>query len=587
MRTTTVILASAWLGVAAGLSEIALLFVAEHWMGRLVHSNPQNIWMAPLAYAALFTAISIVLSLSLFKRPALAHRLAVGQALFLGSLGALFLVQSLHSGAATLVALGFALQGSSLLLRWRIFPRIVWLTAAPLLLVALALGIGLNAARALDERRAMEAINARPKPAESPNVLLAVWDTVRAPNLSVYGYERATTPTLERLVERGVLFERATSPAPWTLTSHASMFTGALPREMTADWWRALDQDLPTLAELFSQHGYRTGGFVANVLWAGRDVDLDRGFARFEDYPIFSPGYFISSASLLKVWLNSNIVRRTLGLHETLGRKSAEQVNDDLLDWLDDNAERPYFAFLNYFDAHSPYLPPPPYDAAFAPRPNDRWPYKTEGDALTPSQLQAEIDAYDGAIAYVDDRFGRLLHELERRGQLRNTLVIVTSDHGEEFGEHGVFRHGNSLYDRSLHVPLLMSLAGRIPEGRRISTWVSTRDIGATVQQMAGLLNGPTLAGSTLERFWRANGDTSPPQPIVASVSEATGHPAWYPVAKGDMVASMDEPLKYIVSGDDAEEVYDLRADPGELHNLASTTPVDTMTRLRAAARAR
>ncbi len=204
-------------------------------------------------------------------------------------------------------------------------------------------------------------------------------------------------------------------------------------------------------------------------------------------------------------------------------------MNDEFLDWLDDNTDRPFFAFLNYFDAHSPYLPPPPYDAAFAPKPKDRWPYKTEGVALTPSQLQAEIDAYDGAIAYVDDRFGRLLQELERRGQLRNTLVIVTSDHGEEFGEHGVFRHGNSLYDQSLHVPLLMSLAGRIPEGGRISAWVSTRDVGATVQQMAGLLNGPILAGSSLERFWQAHGDTSQPQPIIASVSEATGHPVWYP----------------------------------------------------------
>jgi arylsulfatase A-like enzyme len=317
-------------------------------------------------------------------------------------------------------------------------------------------------------------------------------------------------------------------------------------------------------------------------------------------------------------------LRGPLGWYELIGRKPADQVRQRFLHWLDDVEEgRPFFAFLNLFDAHAPYLPPTPFDTAFArplPRENPMH-FDREGWEWTPARVQAEQNAYDGAIAYIDQQLGLLFDELSERGRLANTLVIVTSDHGEEFMEHGVMTHGNSLYAPALHVPLLLALPGRVPEGRRFDAPVSIRDLPATVCDLVGVR--ADFPGESLARFWtdgtaatdsarvaagngRVGGRVAPdragpptaasgasdvpmsdvaglPQsPIHADVSGRTFRPSHYPVSRGDMQSVIDGRWHYIRRGDGHEELYDMAGDPWERTDRLSAqrTVADSLARM-------
>ena len=228
----------------------------------------------------------------------------------------------------------------------------------------------------LKERR--EASRPLP-PGDSPNVLLIVLDTVRADRLSLYGYRRPTSPTLERLAKRGIRFDEARATAPWTLPSHASMFTGRWPHELDVDWYTPLGTKFPTLAEYLGSRGYATAGFVANVHYCSYEFGLDRGFTHYEDYVLepLTPlrmcclgdlalkgvahvGWTLSSSLGASPFLprKDSAFWRILA---TDPKKDAGSINREFLDWLSHRREpaRPFFAFLNYFDAHSPYLLPP------------------------------------------------------------------------------------------------------------------------------------------------------------------------------------------------------------------------------------
>jgi arylsulfatase A-like enzyme len=432
------------------------------------------------------------------------------------------------------------------------------------------------------ERRALAALT---PDEEKPNVLFIIWDTVRAASLSLYGYNRPTTPTLERLASESVVFDRAYAIAPWTLPSHASLFTGRAFHELSTDWLTPLDDEPVTLAELFARKGYATGGFVANYFYCSRESGLDRGFHRYDVYPSPSLAQFILGSSPARVFFNSWGARGAFGFTQKPGRKEASGVNAEFRRWLDRLDGKPFFAFLNYFDAHAPYLPPSPWDTMFGPILPSRDPSMREGRAFTERELQAEIDAYDGGIRSVDDHLALLLEDLERRGILDNTIVIVSSDHGEEFGEHGIFTHGNSLFERSLHVPLLIHFPARLP-GVRVRHWVSIRDVAATVAALARL--DPGLGGNSLERFWiadrpprsdslmaaAAGGAPTPADSrlaaaasraaltradtLLAQVSHARGHPPDYPVSKGDMQTVLSAPWQYIRGGDGEEHLFNL-----------------------------
>ncbi|MBK6308959.1 MAG: sulfatase-like hydrolase/transferase [Gemmatimonadetes bacterium] len=382
-----------------------------------------------------------------------------------------------------------------------------------------------------------------------------------------------------------MVFTHAYSTAPWTLPSHASMMTGRWMHEMSADWMVPLDSTYPTLAEALAAAGYRTGGFVANTDYASAEVGLDRGFGHFEDYTL-NASQVLRSSSLWRAIARIEPVRRVLGNYDNLGRRTAPDISSAFRRWRSRDSSRPYFAFLNYYDAHRPYLPPEEYATKFqtpgVPL-NTRY-RKENGSVPNPptAQIQGAIDAYDGAIAYLDEQIGELLRDMEQRGELRNTIVIIAADHGEEFFEHLLWDHGNSLYAPSVHVPLLVLAPGRVPAGVRVSSPVSVRSIPVTVTELLGLSSGPRFPGRSLRAAWS---DSIVGDSILLGVRQVQRQPERYPVSGGNLGAVVAGSTQYIRNfGNGAEELYDGAHDPMQRRNLA-TRPEwrGTRDRLRSA----
>jgi arylsulfatase A-like enzyme len=345
---------------------------------------------------------------------------------------------------------------------------------------------------------------------------------------------------------------------------------------MSAGYHTPLDDEHPTIAEVLSSRGYSTAGFVANLGYCGAATGLARGFVHYEDYPV-SIGQVASSATLTRTFANNFRLRRLLQNDQHMNRKSADMLNRDVLDWID-NQSRPFFIFVNYFDAHDPYLPPPPFDTRFGPgrqhgrhSPLHHWLYNRAlgHTGMDARAIQEEIDAYDGAIAYLDDRLNELFTALRDRSLWENTLVVITSDHGEEFGEHGVFEHSYSLYRPSVHVPLILSFPARAIPGTRVQTPVSLRDLPATILELTGIGSEAAFPGDSLTRYWTRQ-DSAGEIPLRSDLQYASGQPEWFPVSKGDMKSVLFDGRRYIRNGDGSEELYDFHADAWETRNLAS-----------------
>ena len=404
-----------------------------------------------------------------------------------------------------------------------------------------------------------------------PNVLLIVLDTQRADHLSSYGYGRPTSPHLDSLAAGGVLFERTFSPSSWTLTSHASFFTGRRLIEHGAgnDSIRILDDRFPTLAERLGAEGYATAGFVANVFWAARHTGLARGFTHYEDF------YGTPGDALQRMTLFRELQRFTewLGAIDIRGRKRAPHINAEFLRWVRRIDDRPFFAFLNYMDVHAPYLPVKGYEGRFGPvRPEFR-PTRLEvgnqaGRTISAEERAHRIDRYDESLLYLDFHVGRLLGELERQGILDSTIVIITADHGELFGEHGFLEHGKTLYRQETMVPLIIRYPARISGGIRVRSTVSATRLAATITDLAGLTEpvfpGPSLMAE-IERQ-----DSMRPGSVVTELgrTRVRGTPA----AKGWVRSLASDQWHFILLQSGEQELYNLEVDPEELKNLAETT---------------
>ncbi|HYO13713.1 MAG TPA: sulfatase-like hydrolase/transferase [Thermoanaerobaculia bacterium] len=353
--------------------------------------------------------------------------------------------------------------------------------------------------------------------APAPNLLLVTLDTVRADRLGCYGYAAAETPGLDRLAAGGLRFARASSPAPLTLPSHASLLSGLLPPHhgLRNNGAGSYPEGTATLATLLAEAGYRTGAFVGAFV-LDRRFGLARGFEVYDDEIERAPG--------------AGVVLEA----ERPGRQVVERA----LAWLGREDPRPFFLWVHLYDAHAPYEPPPAQRARHPGRP------------------------YDGEIAAVDEAVGRLLAELDRRGLGDRTVVAVAADHGEGLGEHGEQTHGLLLYETTLRVPLLLRVPG-VP-ARVVETPVSLVDLAPTLAGLLGrTLPAPaagTLDGRDLSAALRAGQEPAP-----AELYAETRYPAlfgWSPLA-----ALRRRDLKYIAAP--APELYDLRRDPGETTNLA------------------
>jgi arylsulfatase A-like enzyme len=341
--------------------------------------------------------------------------------------------------------------------------------------------------------------------AAPPNVLIVVLDTLRADHVSAYGYARQTTPHLDALARSGALFENAFTTAWWTPPAHASLFTGRYVFEHHADG-QPLGPEYPTLAEHFAANRYSTAAFIANTDQLTRAKRMDRGFQVWEDY--YSNAVDMGVRTVYGGLLLSEGPR--VGYYAMPGRKDAATVNAEFLGWLEATPNAPFFAFLNYFDVHDPYQPPAPYDRRFTDTPSrgDRLNHNIHtdlssvGKTLSPEQIEIEVAGYDGALAYLDSQLGALFDRLRTLGVLDSTVVIVTSDHGEQFGNHGLWGHGNSLYQDILHVPLIVRFPPSVPSGVRIPCAASLQAIPSTVLDIAGYKARSPFTGESLALRW-------------------------------------------------------------------------------------
>src|SRR6185295_8221902 len=210
---------------------------------------------------------------------------------------------------------------------------------------------------------------------------------------------------------------------------------------------------------------------VANTFWCGRNTGLDRGFVHYEDF------YGNVGDALARTVLGRTMYDEVLphvGVVDFPGRKHAADINARVLDWIDGVGDRPFFVFANYMDVHGPYIPPPSYEGRFGPKGPPRRANEIElgaidGGTRVPSAavLRAWIDRYDESLLYLDEQIGRLLDELARRGVLDNTIVVFTSDHGENWGEHELIYHGHSLYQEQIRIPLIVRYPARVAAGTR------------------------------------------------------------------------------------------------------------------------
>jgi arylsulfatase A-like enzyme len=407
------------------------------------------------------------------------------------------------------------------------------------------------------------------------NVLLIILDTVRAEDLSLYGYAVETTPALERFAQRGVVFENAFASAPWTLPSHAGMFTGYPAHQLSADYEAPLDDTRRTLAEALRDRGYATAGFAANLAYCAEWTGLNRGFVHYESHkPSF--GYLVASSQFASRLVLS--LRRRLGSRDAgFVQVTAPEINDAFLTWLDDRGDRPFFVFLNYLDAHDPYHASEPFLRRFAPGALPSEELKWGRSNYSKAAIRSFRASYNASIAYLDHHLEALFDDLARRNLLDNTLVIVTSDHGEHFGEHGLLQHANSLYLPLLRVPFLMFGPKGVERGLRVEEPVSLLDLPATIARITGTPD--KFPGSPLDRFWTDAEDAR--SPILAELRPNRFSRPRDPIQRGPMKSFIAGRFHYIRNGDGAEEVYDWRADPGELNNVIAEMPQDSLRLLR------
>lgn len=556
------LLISLWWGVLTGLGEGYLpnTYIWRDLMRAGVEIEP-----------LLFLGAALVL-IALKRRRALNH-LDLTQATFLFSGLTLFaclsrspfaspvIIELLTTiTAASLLAFLWLLRGP-FLVRWQ--KR----TLPVLLLLALWCIVGFPLKQRIHERRALAKLPAASSAA--PNVLVIVVDTLRADHLSTYGYARPTSPHLTQLAAQGTLFENAIAPSSWTLPVHASLLTGLYPEQHHVDSdGSLLGWDYPVLGDEFLARGYRTAAFSANTLLFCRRRGFGRGFIHFEDD-------FQSLASSFAQTFYGDLIKHLLFQLELkqdlFGRRSAQQINRHALRWID-SSHRPFFVFLNYLDVHDPYRPPEPYLHRYTTmknpgsRASEHWDWF---EHLTPQQRQGAVDAYDGAINYVDDQIQQLMGQLQRRGLARNTLVVVTSDHGESFGEHGLMTHGNALYRELIHVPLIFWAPGRIPAGRRIDVPLSLTSLPATLLEEVGENLHPHFPQASLARLWNGEGQPTLPDPI-SQLAQLNWNPT-FPDYYGAMDSITTAHWHYITGGKFGDQLFPCCADEPEQLNLAGT----------------
>jgi len=474
-----------------------------------------------------------------------------------------------------------------------------------------------------------------------PNVILIVMDTVRADHLSCYGYHRKTTPNIDRIAELGVLFENAFTTGTWSPPSHASIFTGKYPSyHKTLGRNVYLSKDNATIAEILKAEGYSTMG-VTNCTLLRPGTGFERGFQNFlEPFEYFVlPLWFhrksyTLSTLLERLFLDPKDFVRALTFGPGKFNAYTNKIIKSLIE-SDQAGKKPFFLFVNYFNCHAPYDPPKPFKERFcdgftepplyvmefilekilgktgqkiANRDLDmakllkiagssglaRFSYMAKELQISEREWEVVRSWYDGEIAYLDYCIGELISFLCNEGLFDNTVIIITADHGENFGEHGLAGHHFGLYDSVLHVPLIMCCPSLIPRGKRVPEIVSSVDILPTVLSLCNLSVKDDIQGKRLfpfeERgfhdFICAECEESVARWALTRHATITGAlksvnsklqsldivSKLRPIDVGSKCIRNGE-FKYIFSADGREELYDVVNDPTEEKNIINEHP--------------
>ncbi len=580
--TATILLAISF-GLCAGYLDIGILIFKKFCCNSEGHFRTARdfLWTIPLGHVALMLVPGVVIAalnrfgpfrLSLRQVSWLFASLAIWSAL---------LRMPLYGWCSLLLAAGLGRLIGDLVAADCWHPRQARAIFTTLIGTVVVFAVLLSSWQAA--REYWTVVKLPPSPPHARNVVMIVWDTVRAYNLGHYGYQRATTPNLKRWGEKGVTFKRALAPAPWTFPSHASFFTGQWPLWLNSQWKFVLDTPALTLAEFLSAQGYQTAGFVANTNCCSYETGLSRGFAHFEDYAL-TPRSLLSR-TVPGNWILRNIVSRRDYYDKkwiALQSRGAAEINDAFLQWMSRRRpDRPFFAFLNYFDAHEPYVPPRGYESRFGIEPKTVADYQFLIDFVeivnlkTRDALMAR-DCYDDCIALLDQKLGDLLDALASHGVLENTDVIITSDHGEAFGMHGIVGHGNSVSLEEVGVPLVILSPGA-PAGRVVETSVSLRDLPATVVDLLGLSALSPFPGRSLAVCWKLPPGAVSPNPTSPAFSELANTFAFQaelgqgPKHPGLQMSLVASGYHYVRDGMGVEQLYNLKTDPLEQVNLVKS----------------
>jgi len=359
------------------------------------------------------------------------------------------------------------------------------------------------------------------------NVLLLTLDTTRADFLGCYGKDGAGTPNLDRLAREGTLFERAYTSNPVTQAAHSTILTGVYPmahgvRDNT--FFHLADEQV-SIAEILKSHGYATAAAVGGFPLT-REFGTAQGFDFYDD-------------ELTAHRFDHRGRRTPLGARSWFDERPAGHVNDAILPWLREPRDRPFFAWLHYWDPHEPHIAPSPYDQLFA------------------------HDPYQGEIAYADASLGRILKELEQAGQADRTIIVVTSDHGEGRAEHNESTHAFLAYDTTIHVPLIVHVPGR--GTKRVAAPVGTVDIVPTLLELLGLELPSHLQGHSLVPLMNGEQSERGSPTYSESLSPRLSH------GKGELRVAFVGDWKLIYGP--RTELYNIKNDPRELHNVLAQNP--------------
>ena len=403
-------------------------------------------------------------------------------------------------------------------------------------------------------------LGARPAP-PGPNVLYVVIDTLRADHLGCYGYERDTSPFLDELAAGGTRFDDPVAAAAWTKPATGTLLTGLYPSRHGA-LYHGSELHLPeghlSLAETMRRAGYVSAGFISNPN-IKRQYKFDVGFDEYFDSPVEDT---IALASMRTSWFGRVLFELTRRQFNWKYENDAASMNRHVTAWLESNHERPFFLYVHYIDPHSPYAPPAEYARRFQ---------QQRDGLLLFNERERELgqDLYDGEIRYVDDQLRALSAEMRRLGVWEDTLVVVTSDHGEEWFEHDVQGHGFSLYQGVVRVPLIFA-GPNVPAGHVVEEPVQTVDLAATMLDLAevgqqSLGDGHSFRDALSDEAWYQDETYHLENEFGMELSDRRSF-VFNGVRRGRWKLVLTEADAY--KGELGPQLYDLESDPLEQHNL-------------------